>query len=75
VAPVINTEASVGATRPITENSFFITGDWPMSVGVLELFDLGLSSPSPAIALVGERLFVWLVGQPSMAVGVARGIN
>jgi hypothetical protein len=36
VAPVIKTEASVGATRSMTENSFFITGDSPMRVGVLE---------------------------------------
>lgn len=75
VAPVINTEASVGATRPMTQNSFFITGDSPMRAGVLELAGFGLFSASRVVALAGERLSVWLVVQPSIAVGVARGIN
>src|SRR5215216_62075 len=67
VAPVMSTEASVGATRSITEKSFLITGDWPMRVGVFELLVLGVS------CLSRER--AWLVDQPSIAVGVARGIN
>jgi hypothetical protein len=46
-----------------------------MSVGVLEFVDLGLCSASPAIVVDGERLFVGLVGQPSITVEVARGIN
>src|SRR5215203_5191635 len=71
VAPVIRTEASVGATRSITEKSFFITGDCPMSVGVLNPLVLGVSCLSIAMA---ERVLP-LVVQPSIAVGVARGIN
>jgi hypothetical protein len=62
----------------MTENSFFITGDWPMSVGVLELSVLRLSSTSEVIALDGDWLFdgvADLLGQPSIAVGVARGIK
>jgi len=39
----MSTEASVGATRSITEKSFLITGDWPMRVGDFELPDLGVS--------------------------------
>src|SRR5215510_12518963 len=72
VAPVISTDASVGATRSMTEKSFLITGDWPMRVGVLGPLVLGVSCWSRAIAL--ERPG-WLVGQPSITVGVARGIN
>src|SRR5687768_1203488 len=68
VAPVISTEASVGATRSITENSFLITGDWPMRVGVFELLVLRASCLS--IAIVPD-----LVDQLSIAVGVARGIK
>jgi hypothetical protein len=71
VAPVMSTEASVGATRSITENSFFITGDWPMRVGDFNVLTLGLSCLSVAITL--DR--AWLVDQLSIAVGVARGIN
>jgi hypothetical protein len=63
----------------MTENSFIITGDWPMRAGVLELFVPGLSSASEAIGPDGEWLLVWLfVGlfdQPSIAMGVARGIK
>src|ERR1051325_4137163 len=50
VAPVMSTEASVGATRSITEKSFFITGDWPMRVGDFEVLSLGVSCLSIAIA-------------------------
>src|SRR5215208_8368552 len=74
VAPVTSTEASVGATRSITEKSFFITGDWPMRVGVFQLFLLRLSGGLGAI----EADLAWLVtrlDQRSIAVGVARGIN
>jgi hypothetical protein len=49
-----------------------------MRVGVLELFVLGYSSASWAIELDVELLvdgLDWLLDQPSMAVGVARGIN
>src|ERR1044072_1993111 len=68
VAPVMSTEASVGATRSITERSFFITGDWPMRVGVFEPLVLEFSCLSTVLT--------WLVvDQPSIAVGVARGIN
>src|SRR6185503_11710725 len=76
VAPVMRTEASVGATRSMTEKSFLITSDWPMRVGVRELLVLGFSCLSIAIAAedLGEAL-VWLVDQPSIAVGVARGIK
>ena len=74
VAPVMSTEASVGATRSITEKSFFITGDSPMRVGDFKLLILGLSV-SMAIALERAWLLAWLVDQPSIAVGVARGIN
>lgn len=45
-----------------------------MRVGVLELLVLDFSSASRASALDGE-LLVGLVGQPSIAVGVARGIG
>src|SRR6185503_19907877 len=72
VAPVIRTEASVGATRSMTEKSFLITGDWPMRVGVLEPLILRPSCLSAAIALVRAWL---LVDQPSIAVGVIRGIQ
>src|SRR5215510_8470308 len=71
VAPVMSTEASVGATRSITEKSFFITGDWPMRVGGLEVLSRGFSCLSFAIA----PGVAWPVVQPSIAVGVARGIN
>src|ERR1041384_3434983 len=74
VAPVISTEASVGATRSITEKSFFITGDWPMRVGEFEVLTLGLSCLSMAIAPDRAWLLAWLVDQ-SIAVGVARGIK
>src|ERR1044072_4195675 len=74
VAPVMSTEASVGATRSITENSLFITGDWPMRVGDLEP-DLGLSLRSFAIAVDRTWLDTWLVDHPSIAVGVTRGIK
>src|ERR1041384_3835556 len=70
VAPVMSTEASVGATRSITEKSFFITGDWPMRVGDFTPLVLGASCLSIANApglVVGD--------QSSIAVGVARGIN
>src|SRR5260370_26363 len=33
VAPVMRTELSFGAMRSITEMSFLITNDWPISVG------------------------------------------
>src|SRR6476619_68614 len=69
VAPVMSTEASVGATRWITEKSFFITGDSPMRVGDFELLILGLSCLSMAIALDRAWLLAWLVDQPSIAVG------
>src|ERR1044072_6301090 len=72
VAPVMITEASVGATRSMTENSFLITGDWPMRVGVLELLDRRTSCLSVAIAV---DLACLLLDQPSIAVGVSRGIN
>src|ERR1044072_1643929 len=68
VAPVMSTEASVGATRSITEKSFLITGDWPMRVGVPLV--LGDSCLFVAIALDLAS-----VAQPSIAVGVTRGIN
>ena len=68
VAPVMSTEASVGATRSITDKSFFITGDWPMRVGVFVPLVLGVSCLSVAIALG-----LVLVGQPSIAVGVMLG--
>jgi hypothetical protein len=66
----MSTEASVGATRSITEKSFLITGDWPMRVGVFVLLVLRVSCLSIAIALD-----LALVDQSSIAVGVARGIN
>src|SRR5215217_3408646 len=75
VAPVISTEASVGATRSITENSFLITGDWPMRVGDFELATLVFSLCSVAIALDLAWLVAWLVDHPSIAVGVTRGIQ
>src|ERR1041385_57224 len=75
VAPVMSTEASVGATRSITEKSFLITGDWPMRVGDIERLILGVSCLSGAIVVDRAWLFAWLVDQPSIAVGVARGIN
>src|SRR5918995_3543474 len=68
VAPVTSTEASVGATRSITEKSFLITGDWPMRVGVFAPLVLGVSCLSIVIVLD-------LVDQPSIGVGVVRGIN
>jgi hypothetical protein len=67
---VMSTEASVGATRSITEKSFLITGDWPIRVGVFVLLVLRVSCLSIAIALD-----LALVDQSSIAVGVARGIN
>src|SRR5678816_3502837 len=75
VAPVISTDASVGATRSITEKSFLITGDWPISVGDLELAALVFSLCSFAIALDRAWLVAWLVDHPSIAVGVTRGIK
>jgi len=72
---VMSTEASVGATRSITEKSFFITGDWPMRVGDFEVLSLGVSCLSIAIAFDLAWLLTWLVDQPSTTVGVARGIN
>src|SRR5215208_1103125 len=69
VAPVTNTEASVGATRSMTEKSFLITGDWPMRVGDLELLVLSLRVFAIAVDRDG------LVDHPSIAVGVTRGIN
>jgi hypothetical protein len=66
----MSTEASVGATRSITEKSFLITGDWPIRVGVFVLLVLRVSCLSIAIALD-----LALVDQSSIAVGVARGIN
>src|SRR5215217_799751 len=75
VAPVISTEASVGATRSITEKSFLITGDWPMRVGDLELLTLVFSLCSFAIAVDRAWLVAWLVDHPSIAVGVTRGIK
>src|SRR5829696_387838 len=72
VAPVTNTEASVGATRSMTEKSFLITGDWPMRVGVLELRIWKFSCWSRAIADLARLLEL---DQPSITVGVARGIN
>src|SRR5215216_5391507 len=66
VAPVMSTEASVGATRSITEKSFLITGESPMRVGVFDPLLLRVSCLS--------RDRVWLVDHASIAVGVARGI-
>ena len=71
----MSTEASVGATRSMTENSFLITGDWPMRVGVLDPLILDVSCLSIAIAPDLVCLVELLVDQPSIAVGVARGIN
>src|SRR5258705_11403748 len=71
VAPVINTEASVGATRSMTEKTFRIAGDWPTSLG-WGLALSGLASGSK------DLLFGLLDGvghQPSIAVGVARGMD
>src|ERR1044072_3807208 len=66
VAPVMSTEASVGATRSITEKSFLITGDSPMRVGVFDPLVLDVS------CLSTDR--VWL-DHPSIVVGGARGVN
>src|ERR1044072_6634374 len=75
VAPVISTEASLGATRSITEKSFLITGDWPMRVGAFELPTLVVSFCSLAVSLDRAWLVAWLVDHPSIAVGVTRGIK
>jgi len=56
----------------MTEKSFLITGDWPMRVGVLELRIWKFSCWSRAIADLARLLEL---DQPSITVGVARGIN
>ena len=70
VAPVIKTDASVGAIRSMMEKTFRIGGDWPTKVGT----DLTLASICGSKDLLAD-LPDGVGGSPSIAVGGANDMG
>ena len=68
VAPINSTELSLGATRSITEKSFFITGELPISVGAGVVTIGALAGSNRFLVCLIEIL---LVDQFPIAVGGA----